>query len=177
MVFANVSLPESFSLPLKFQPGDRLLTSQHQSVCLQWQKAYPEAKLYACPGLQSKSEDVKYDREFSGAEREPPEWGGEVESACLTYERNPFSGKPFFNEVTCLLFCGMGGQVWAERRGGGGGGQASAQSSYGNTLPPRANFPTSKGCMSTCPSNIFIPKRCHFTSYWNTQGGTHDFGG
>ena len=65
---------------------------------LQWQDAYPDAKLYACPGLQEQNE-VKYDTELSSNEGAPPAWLGEVELACLSYERNPFTGSPFFNEV------------------------------------------------------------------------------
>ena len=75
----------------------------HNGVApLQWQDAYPDAKLYACPGLQEKT-DVKYDRELSSTETSPPEWLGEVECACLSYERNPFTGSQFFNEVRLLM--------------------------------------------------------------------------
>lgn len=31
----------------------------------------------------------------------PPAWQGEVEPLWLSYEANPFTGKPFFNEVSC----------------------------------------------------------------------------
>ena len=66
---------------------------------MQWQEAYPNAVLYACPGLQSKKPEVRFDHELSPSEKAPPAWKGEVECACLSYERNPFTGKPFFNEV------------------------------------------------------------------------------
>lgn len=66
---------------------------------VQWQEAYPNAILYACPGLQSKKPDVKFDYELNPNDKAPPAWKGEVECACLSYERNPFTGKPFFNEV------------------------------------------------------------------------------
>ena len=56
--------------------------------------------MYACPGLGEKMPAVRFDVEFSSSDREPPEWGGEVECQCLSYERNPFNGKPFFNEVS-----------------------------------------------------------------------------
>lgn len=69
---------------------------------VQWQEAYPEAKLYACPGLPEKSE-TKYDIELQPSSTSIAEWGEDIEYTCLTYERNPFTGKPFFNEV--LIFC------------------------------------------------------------------------
>ena len=65
----------------------------------QWQQRYPEARAYACPGLKEKEPSV-----FGGAEElrggaAPAGWQGEVAPLWLSYEANPFNGKPFFNEV------------------------------------------------------------------------------
>ena len=32
----------------------------------------------------------------------PPQWQGDVEPLWLSYEANPFTGQPFFNEVRAL---------------------------------------------------------------------------
>lgn len=68
-------------------------------VCLQWIERYPGARSYACPGLKQKEPEVPYTTELGGGGGDPPEWLGEVQSTWLSYERNPFNGKPFFNEV------------------------------------------------------------------------------
>ena len=68
--------------------------------CLQWLKAYPKAKGYGCPGLKAKLPDAGYAVELSTSNQPPPEWKGEIEHTFLGYEHNPFTGKPFFNEVS-----------------------------------------------------------------------------
>ncbi|BDA49772.1 hypothetical protein COCOBI_14-3920 [Coccomyxa sp. Obi] len=72
---------------------------EHTKYAKQWIERYPGARSYACPGLKEKEPQVPYTTELGGGGGEPPEWLGEVQTTCLTYERNPFNGKPFFNEV------------------------------------------------------------------------------
>ncbi len=69
------------------------------STALQWIEAYPSANSYACPGLMAKQPQVTFTGEVGHGNHSPAEWLGEVESTFLSFERNPFNGKPFFNEV------------------------------------------------------------------------------
>ena len=43
--------------------------------------------------------DAGYSEDLSTSNEAPPEWKGEIEHTFLGYEHNPFTGKPFFNEV------------------------------------------------------------------------------
>ncbi len=67
----------------------------------QWQERFPAATAYACPGLKAKEPRV-----FGGAAElggaAPPQWQGDVEPLWLSYEANPFTGQPFFNEARAL---------------------------------------------------------------------------
>ncbi|EIE18708.1 hypothetical protein COCSUDRAFT_20322 [Coccomyxa subellipsoidea C-169] len=72
---------------------------EHTKYAKQWIERYPGARSYACPGLKQKEPEVPYTTELGGGGGDPPEWLGEVQSTWLSYERNPFNGKPFFNEV------------------------------------------------------------------------------
>ena len=65
----------------------------------QWQQRYPEARAYACPGLKEKQPSVFGSAVELRGSAAPAEWQGEVEPLWLSYEANPFTGKPFFNEV------------------------------------------------------------------------------
>lgn len=75
---------------------------EHVSFAPAWLKAYPKAKGYGCPGLKAKMPDAGFAEDLSTDNQSPPEWKGEIEHTFLGYEYNPFTGKPFFNEV---VFC------------------------------------------------------------------------
>ena len=74
----------------------------HMHICggMQWIERYPGARSYACPGLKQKAPEVPYTLELGGGGGDPPEWLGEIQATWLDYERNPFNGKAFFNEVS-----------------------------------------------------------------------------
>lgn len=55
--------------------------------------------LAACPGLQELRPDIQYARSVGEGNEAPAEWGGEFELTWIDCEVNPFTGKPFFNEV------------------------------------------------------------------------------
>ena len=76
-----------------------------QPLVGQWIERYPGAWSYACPGLKEKSPEVPYTTELGSGGGDPPEWLGEVQATWLNYERNPFNGKAFFNEVHFLAKC------------------------------------------------------------------------
>ncbi len=52
--------------------------------------AYPEARLYAAPGLETKRRDVAFDGVLG--DEPPPEWAGQIDQV-------PFRGLPLANEV------------------------------------------------------------------------------
>lgn len=70
---------------------------EHVKYAAQWKRAYPDATLYACPGLIAKRPDIPYDREVTT--RAPEAWGGEFEVAWFDGERAPVVDEPFFNEI------------------------------------------------------------------------------
>lgn len=73
---------------------------EHLKYAPQWADAYPQATLYGCPGLQAKKPG--YDAEVGQGDAAPAAWLGEIEALFLDFEHNPFTGKPFFNEVLFL---------------------------------------------------------------------------
>ena len=78
---------------------------EHVKYAAQWLSAYPEARGYGCPELRAAMPQLGLHAdardERTGAP--PPEWGdSEFELVWLDAERNPFTGKPFFNELLFL---------------------------------------------------------------------------
>lgn len=69
---------------------------EHMAFAEQWKKAYPSATSYGPPGFSEKVPQVSPVELHDSA---PAEWQGDVDLAYLGYERNPFTGKPFFHEV------------------------------------------------------------------------------
>ncbi|KAK9839790.1 hypothetical protein WJX81_002018 [Elliptochloris bilobata] len=76
---------------------------EHVKYAEQWQKRYPEAKAYACPGLKAREPGIFGAAVELRGRDAPAEWQGEVEPLHLSYEANPFTGKPFFNEVVLFF--------------------------------------------------------------------------
>eukprot|EP00752_Nemacystus_decipiens_P003871 g3561.t1 len=74
---------------------------EHVKYAKQWVEAYPDAKSYACPGLAERHPEVRFTREVGASLQDEnlPEWGGEIQACFMDTEKNPFTGKPFFNEV------------------------------------------------------------------------------
>jgi hypothetical protein len=80
---------------------------EHVKYARQWLDAYPDAVGYGCPGLRAAApqlgmhaDAVDVTRGGGGAAAVPhAAWGGEVDACWLDFERNPFTGKPFFNEL------------------------------------------------------------------------------
>jgi hypothetical protein len=76
--------------------------SEHIKFAPQWAQAYPEAILWAAPGLMTKYPNMPWTKEI--AEDTQP-WNGNAElwpgiqALHVNCEVNPFTGKPFFNEV------------------------------------------------------------------------------
>ena len=69
---------------------------EHLKYIAQWATRYPEAQVWACPGLSSRMPEVAWTHEFSS---EPFNAPAGLEALWLDVEVNPFTGKPFFNEV------------------------------------------------------------------------------
>jgi hypothetical protein len=86
---------------------------EHVKFAYQWAKQYPEAKIWGCPGLMERETDVRWTGEVPHGAR-PPGYGGnqgnndkhedmwdweEFQPLHIDTEVNPFTNKPFFNEV------------------------------------------------------------------------------
>eukprot|EP00590_Aulacoseira_subarctica_P004098 CAMPEP_0172428290 /NCGR_PEP_ID=MMETSP1064-20121228/45793_1 /TAXON_ID=202472 /ORGANISM="Aulacoseira subarctica , Strain CCAP 1002/5" /LENGTH=337 /DNA_ID=CAMNT_0013172997 /DNA_START=132 /DNA_END=1145 /DNA_ORIENTATION=- len=89
---------------------------EHVKFAKYWAQTYPEAKMWACPGLSSRETSTKWTGEIPEGVRPPsfpqnessrtsaemPQgfWDtDEIQAIHLNYEANPFTGQPFFNEV------------------------------------------------------------------------------
>lgn len=53
----------------------------HDSFLADWHRAYPEAALYAAPGLAAKRRDLAFAAELGDAA--PPEWSGQIDQAAV----------------------------------------------------------------------------------------------
>eukprot|EP01083_Nonionella_stella_P137810 419327_1 len=84
---------------------------EHIKYAKEWQDAYPDALMWACPGLMEREKNVKWTGEIPYSARPPTYPNGSIEKpeemwdwdeiAPLHFdvEKNPFTGRPFFNEV------------------------------------------------------------------------------
>ncbi len=59
--------------------------SLHHTFLGDWQRAYPEAGVFAPPGLREKRKDIRFDGDFSDAPIAA--WAGEIETAILRGNR------------------------------------------------------------------------------------------
>jgi len=87
---------------------------EHVKFAPQWAQAYPDCEMWGCPGLSERLESIEWKGEIPSGYR-PKGWKGGVSRTFqheeLTWdtdiiqplhidiELNPFTGKPFFNEV------------------------------------------------------------------------------
>ena len=55
--------------------------SLHHLFLLEWKSAYPGAKVYAPPGLQTKRKDIVFDADLGDAPS--PDWAGEIDQALV----------------------------------------------------------------------------------------------
>mmetsp|Transcript_23372 Transcript_23372/g.55080 ORF Transcript_23372/g.55080 Transcript_23372/m.55080 type:complete len:369 (+) Transcript_23372:186-1292(+) len=80
---------------------------EHLKYAKQWSQEYPDAFMWGCPGLVDKLPDIKWEGEIPFGLIRPSEskqrkncWDFDVIVPLhLNMEINPFTGKPFFNEV------------------------------------------------------------------------------
>ncbi len=56
--------------------------------------------------------EVGFDKEVGTPGSDPEEWLGEVQSTWLSYEHNPFTRSPFFNEAFSPSLCLSCGAVF-----------------------------------------------------------------
>jgi len=71
---------------------------EHLKYAAQWAEVYPDAKMWACPGLRERLPDIEWAGEL-GVDPNPMEFEDAVEYVHFDCEINPFTGRPFFNEV------------------------------------------------------------------------------
>mmetsp|Transcript_36312 Transcript_36312/g.85181 ORF Transcript_36312/g.85181 Transcript_36312/m.85181 type:complete len:337 (-) Transcript_36312:1251-2261(-) len=73
---------------------------EHMKFAKQWFEAFPNAAACGCPGIKEKYPDVGYQTEVPASDGSMPQgWPAEIEAIFFDCEKNPFTGKPFFNEV------------------------------------------------------------------------------
>jgi len=76
---------------------------EHLKFTKAWANAFPNAKVVGCPGVTPRLEGVRVDAELTSSEPPPTFWPAEVKYVVFDdVEVNPFTSKPFFNEV-CLV--------------------------------------------------------------------------
>ncbi|KAK3240467.1 hypothetical protein CYMTET_49687 [Cymbomonas tetramitiformis] len=102
-VHSPVELDEALKQELESLGPVRCIVSpnfEHVKYAAQWIDAFPEAAAYACPGLAAMKPDISFTNTVGEGEAETDAaWLGEFEVAFFNCERNPFTGKSFFNEV------------------------------------------------------------------------------
>ncbi|KAL7576406.1 hypothetical protein ACA910_018211 [Epithemia clementina (nom. ined.)] len=87
---------------------------EHLKYASQWHQAFPEAEMWACPGLPERMPEIAWKGEFPHQLRpvswknnmDPSDAGSKLpwdaeflQALHIDMEKNPFTGKPFFNEV------------------------------------------------------------------------------
>lgn len=88
---------------------------EHVKFASQWSNQYPDANMWGCPGIMEREPEVRWTGEIPYGTRPPgfaksngAEAGGrngnmwdweELQPLHIDTEANPFTGKPFFNEV------------------------------------------------------------------------------
>ena len=72
---------------------------EHLKYAKQWSEVYPDAIMCACPGLPPRMPDIKWDIEFPPTNTVTNTFPSEIDYLHFDCEINPFTSKPFFNEV------------------------------------------------------------------------------
>lgn len=74
---------------------------EHLKYASQWSSTFPGAKVIGCPGLKEKEPNLPIQLQFGDAidEMRLSMLNKEVDHIWFDCELNPFTGKPFFNEV------------------------------------------------------------------------------
>lgn len=127
--FANYVLCEGFShnehrkLPRAvmsdIEAENCQITSLLVNFCLHTKPSYLQKTRFltcpiypACPGLRAKKPEIRYTAEIgANGSATPAEWDGEFSFAFFDCEHNPFTLKPFFNEVRLRTSSDLGGGV------------------------------------------------------------------
>lgn len=68
----------------------------HHLFLGEWKSAYPEARLYASPGLRRKRKDLHFDAELG--DRPAPEWAGEIDQVIV--HGSPLTEVVFFHRAS-----------------------------------------------------------------------------
>ena len=69
---------------------------EHVKFIAQWSERYPRAQVWGCPGLPSRMPQVGWTHEFNADPLNAPT---SLEALWLDCEINPFTARPFFNEM------------------------------------------------------------------------------
>eukprot|EP00639_Heterosigma_akashiwo_P030637 CAMPEP_0194672968 /NCGR_PEP_ID=MMETSP0295-20121207/6785_1 /TAXON_ID=39354 /ORGANISM="Heterosigma akashiwo, Strain CCMP2393" /LENGTH=289 /DNA_ID=CAMNT_0039556827 /DNA_START=76 /DNA_END=944 /DNA_ORIENTATION=- len=71
---------------------------EHVKYAQNWIEAYPDAISYGCPGMKQQEPDIAFQKILSTGE-DTISWLDEIDCCWFDCEHNPFTRKPFFNEV------------------------------------------------------------------------------
>lgn len=72
---------------------------EHVKYISDWARRYPRAQIWGCPGLPARMPEVQWTHELGGPAADAAAQSAGVEPLHLDCELNPFTGRPFFNEV------------------------------------------------------------------------------
>lgn len=72
---------------------------EHVKYISDWARRYPQAQIWGCPGLPDRMPEVKWTHELGSPSGALTTEAAGVEALHLDCEENPFTGRPFFNEV------------------------------------------------------------------------------
>ncbi|CAM9770573.1 unnamed protein product, partial [Heterosigma akashiwo] len=104
----NLSLPNQEARHLQMLPPHHpffLLVHvvspnyEHVKYAQNWIEAYPDAISYGCPGMKQQEPDIAFQVGRVWFWEDTISWLDEIDCCWFDCEHNPFTRKPFFNEV------------------------------------------------------------------------------
>jgi len=90
--------------------------SLHHLFLAEWQRAYPDARLYAAPGLRKKRHDLAFDAELGDAP--PADWAGEIDQVAMRGNLITTEIVFFHRASGTVMFTDLLQQIAAERLSG-----------------------------------------------------------
>lgn len=107
-VWSPVGLDDALRRDVEALGSPRFLVAPnklHHLFLGEWQRAWPEARLYGAPGLARRRPDLRFDAELGDAP--PPEWGGAIDQAVvggsLVMDEVLFFHRPSRTALACDL--------------------------------------------------------------------------
>jgi hypothetical protein len=105
LIWSPVALTEGLREQLQALGEVRYLVapnSLHHLFLGEWRAAYPQARLYAAPGLRSRRQDLAFDADLGDAP--PPEWAADLDQVLMTGNRITTEVVFFHRQSGTVLF-------------------------------------------------------------------------